>query len=54
MTNKYYTEIVFPQVVYEVKDGRPINGTSQIMILHDNASHHKIAAVTQYLIENPI
>ena len=54
MTGRYYRDTVLPQVVFELNDRRPITGTSRIMILHDNASAHKTAAVNQYLSENRI
>lgn len=54
MTGRYYKETVLPQVVSAMNDRRPITGTSKIMILHDNASAHKTAAVNQYLSENRI
>ena len=53
-TGRYYRDTVLPQVVSELNDRRPITGTSRIMILHDNASAHKTAAVNQYLSENRI
>ena len=50
----YYTQVVLPKVVGKIHEQRPTVGTQRTLLLHDNASAHKVKVTTTFLSEQGI